>query len=57
MTVPLDGVLEAAAKRVPLFADAGIKTIVNGPDGCTPDGRCLMGPVPGTANLLRQLVK
>ena len=43
----LEGVLEAAAKRVPLFADAGIKTIVNGPDGYTPDGRCLMGPVPG----------
>ena len=43
----LEGVLEAAAKRVPVFADAGIKTIVNGPDGYTPDGRCLMGPVPG----------
>jgi len=46
----LEGVLEAAAKRVPLFADAGIKTIVNGPDGYTPDGRCLMGPVPGLPN-------
>ena len=46
----LESVLEAAAKRVPLFADAGIKTIVNGPDGYTPDGRCLMGPVPGLPN-------
>jgi dimethylglycine dehydrogenase len=46
----LEGVLEAAAKRVPLFADAGIQTIVNGPDGYTPDGRCLMGPVPGLPN-------
>jgi len=46
----LETVLEAAAKRVPLFADAGIKTIVNGPDGYTPDGRCLMGPVPGLPN-------
>ena len=40
-------VLVAAAARVPAFADAGIRTVVNGPDGYTPDGRCLMGPVPG----------
>jgi dimethylglycine dehydrogenase len=43
----LEDVLTAAAQRVPCFADAGIKSIVNGPDGYTPDGRCLMGPVPG----------
>jgi dimethylglycine dehydrogenase len=46
----LEGVLEAASKRVPAFADAGIRTIVNGPDGYTPDGRCLMGPVPTLPN-------
>ncbi len=46
----LEAVLEAAASRVPIFADAGIKTIVNGPDGYTPDGHCLMGPVPGLPN-------
>ncbi|MBM4193665.1 MAG: FAD-dependent oxidoreductase [Gemmatimonadetes bacterium] len=46
----LGEVLKAAAKRVPLLADAGIKTIVNGPDGYTPDGRCVMGPVPGLPN-------
>jgi dimethylglycine dehydrogenase len=40
-------VLAAAARRVPAFENAGIKTIVNGPDGYTPDGHCLMGPVPG----------
>ncbi len=40
-------VLAAAGERVPAFADAGIKTVLNGPDGYTPDGRCLMGPVPG----------
>jgi dimethylglycine dehydrogenase len=39
--------LAAAARRLPLFADAGIKSVVNGPDAYTPDGRCLMGPVPG----------
>ncbi len=43
----LEDVLTAVAWRVPAFANAGIKTIVNGPDGYTPDGRCLMGPVPG----------
>ena len=39
--------LAAAGTRIPAFATAGIKQIVNGPDGYTPDGRCLMGPVPG----------
>jgi dimethylglycine dehydrogenase len=35
---------------VPAFANAGIRSTVNGPDGYTPDGRCLMGPVPGLRN-------
>jgi dimethylglycine dehydrogenase len=39
--------LAAAAERLPVVAEAGIKSVVNGPDGYTPDGRCLMGPVPG----------
>jgi dimethylglycine dehydrogenase len=43
----IGGVLAAAGTRVPAFATAGIKQIVNGPDGYTPDGHCLMGPVPG----------
>lgn len=43
----LEDVLQPAAERLPAFAGAGIKTVVNGPDGYTPDGRCLMGPVPG----------
>jgi dimethylglycine dehydrogenase len=43
----IEGPLAAAAKRVPVFADAGIRSVVNGPDAYTPDGRCLMGPVPG----------
>jgi hypothetical protein len=38
--------------RIPAFATAGIKQIVNGPDGYTPDGRCLMGPVPGVKNVI-----
>jgi glycine cleavage system aminomethyltransferase T/glycine/D-amino acid oxidase-like deaminating enzyme len=47
----IEGVLELAAKRVPLLGDAGLKTVLNGPDGYTPDGRCLMGEVPGRRNL------
>ena len=46
----LETVLEDAARRVPVFANAGIKRIINGPDGYTPDGHCLMGPVPGLRN-------
>ncbi|MAI80516.1 MAG: hypothetical protein CL917_16345 [Deltaproteobacteria bacterium] len=46
----LEGVLEGVAHRVPVFGDLGIRTIVNGPDGYTPDGHCLMGPVPELPN-------
>ena len=41
----------SAADRVPALAEAGIKDVVNGPDGYTPDGKCLMGWVPGTRDL------
>jgi dimethylglycine dehydrogenase len=40
-------VYELATQRVPALADAEIRRVINGPDGYTPDGRCLMGPVPG----------
>jgi dimethylglycine dehydrogenase len=43
--------LAAAGERIPAFADAGIKTVVNGPDAYTPDGRCLMGWVPGARDM------
>ena len=46
----LEPVLEAVARRIPSFENAGIKTVVNGPDGYTPDGHCLMGPVPDLPN-------
>lgn len=44
----IEDVLIDAGRRVPAFEDLGIKRIINGPDGYTPDGRCLMGPVAGT---------
>ncbi len=43
----IEDVIALAADRVPVFADAGIKDVINGPDGYTPDGKCLMGWVPG----------
>lgn len=46
----LETVLAGAARRIPVFGSAGIRTVLNGPDGYTPDGRCLMGPVPGCPN-------
>lgn len=47
----LEGVLALATDRIPVLAEAGIKRVVNGPDGYTPDGRCLMGWVPGVRDL------
>ncbi len=47
----IEGTLALAAERVPALAEAGIASVVNGPDGYTPDGRCLMGWVPGARNL------
>jgi dimethylglycine dehydrogenase len=42
--------MEFAFKRYPVLADAGIKTIVNGPFTFAPDGNPLVGPVPGLRN-------
>ncbi len=39
--------LEAAAARIPVLAETPLRKAINGPDAYTPDGRCLMGPVPG----------
>ena len=43
--------LEAAARRIPLLGEIGLKTIVNGPIPVTPDGEPILGPAPGFANL------
>ena len=47
----IEDCLVAAAERIPRFGEVGIKSVINGPDGYTPDGRCLMGPVPGQPGL------
>lgn len=43
--------LEAAAERIPVLGETPIRRALNGPDGYTPDGRCLMGWVPGLRDL------
>ncbi len=47
----IEGCLVAAAGRLPVFGEVGLATVINGPDGYTPDGKCLMGPVPGQPGL------
>ena len=42
--------MEFAFKRYPVLAEAGIKTIINGPFTFAPDGNPLVGPVPGLRN-------
>ena len=45
----IQDVLLQAGERIEGVASAGIARFVNGPDGYTPDGRCLMGWTPGSA--------
>lgn len=42
--------LEVAFQHFPALAEAGIKTVVNGPFTFAPDGNALVGPVPGLKN-------
>ncbi len=42
--------VEAAMNRVPIFAEAGIKNIINGPISYTPDGSPMVGPAWGLKN-------
>ncbi|MBV9919022.1 MAG: FAD-dependent oxidoreductase [Solirubrobacterales bacterium] len=46
----IEDVLIDVAHRIPGFDELGIKRIINGPDGYTPDGHCLMGPAAGIRN-------
>ena len=42
--------LEKALDRMPIFANAGIRRIINGAIPHTPDGNPLVGPMPGVRN-------
>ncbi len=41
---------EPAMQRIPVLAELGMRTIVNGPIPISPDGEPVMGPVPGLNN-------
>ena len=43
-------ILEKAIERMPLLAEAGIRTFFNGPESFTPDGRYLLGEAPYLRN-------
>lgn len=42
--------IEAAIRRVPIFGEAGIKNVINGPIAYTPDGSPMIGPAWGLRN-------
>lgn len=44
----LGAAIEMACHRYPALESAGIKTVFTGVEGYTPDGRPVIGPVPGT---------
>lgn len=46
----MEHILELVMTRIPVLADAGIKTIVNGPITFTPDANPLIGPAFGRDN-------
>ncbi|MEO7230925.1 MAG: FAD-dependent oxidoreductase, partial [Candidatus Limnocylindrales bacterium] len=47
---PITPYLERVMERMPIFADAGIKKVVNGAISHTPDSNPLVGPAPGVRN-------
>jgi dimethylglycine dehydrogenase len=49
----LETYIEAACKRVPVLASAGIKRVVNGPIPYSPDGLPYVGPAHGLANFFQ----
>ncbi len=42
--------IQAAIKRVPIFGEAGVKEVINGPIAYTPDGNPIIGPAWGLRN-------
>lgn len=44
-------ILEAACRRMPMLAEAGIQTFFNGPESFTPDDAYHLGLAPGTQNV------
>jgi 4-methylaminobutanoate oxidase (formaldehyde-forming) len=47
----LQPILEAAARRIPLMGQIGLRRVINGPIPVSPDGEPILGPAPGWRNL------
>lgn len=47
----LSPILEAAAFRIPMIGELGLRTIVNGPIPVSPDGEPILGPSPERTNV------
>jgi 4-methylaminobutanoate oxidase (formaldehyde-forming) len=43
--------MSTAMRRFPALRTAGVKLLINGPESFTPDGRMLLGPIPGVQGL------
>ncbi len=43
--------MNTAMRRFPVLCTASVKMLVNGPESFTPDGRMLLGPIPGVQGL------
>ena len=48
----LQPILEAAVRRLPIVAELGIKTVINGPIPVSSDGEPILGPAPGLENVM-----
>jgi len=46
-----DAYMTTAMRRFPVLRTAGVKMLLNGPESFTPDGRMLLGPIPGVTGL------
>ena len=46
----VEHIIEAAMARIPVLAEAGIKSVINGPITFTPDANPLIGPAHGAEN-------
>ena len=52
----IEDIVTDAMERVPLMAEAGVSSVINGPIPYAPDGLPLIGPMPGVKNAFENCV-
>ncbi len=52
----IEDIVTDAMERVPLMAEAGVSSVINGPIPYAPDGLPLIGPMPGVENAFENCV-